>query len=333
MNVFAPTPVAPLTQGGRRPFWSVMVPTYNRETYLAETLKSVLAQDPGPERMQICVVDNATTTFSVEKMIRDLAGSRVEYIRHESNIGGIANINACIQASRGHHVHVLHDDDMVLSGFYQAMEDAIARHPKATLLVSPVIGIDNAGFVTSLSLPPATKAGVMSDFLVHQATANRALNQGTVVPRRVYEEVGAYAQGLAFTPDWEMAFRAAAHGEAVTLAIPLAAVRWHDGSDSAHLIRGTRHLEEMKLTIDELVQRLSPEQREKALANRYRFVADAAHHYASLLTSPTELQSRLENLRWAYRLDPSRSRLRAVLRTTAKSLLGGYRARLSKVHG
>ena len=42
-----------------RPFWSVMIPTYNaRADYLEETLNSVLQQDPGPGQMKIEVVDS-----------------------------------------------------------------------------------------------------------------------------------------------------------------------------------------------------------------------------------------------------------------------------------
>ena len=51
--------IAPVPEWGRRPLWSVMIPTFNSAKYLRETLGSVLAQDPGPERMQIEVVDAA----------------------------------------------------------------------------------------------------------------------------------------------------------------------------------------------------------------------------------------------------------------------------------
>jgi cellulose synthase/poly-beta-1,6-N-acetylglucosamine synthase-like glycosyltransferase len=43
-------------EGFNRPFWSVMIPTYNCAKYLRKTLKSVLEQDLGLEKMQIEIV-------------------------------------------------------------------------------------------------------------------------------------------------------------------------------------------------------------------------------------------------------------------------------------
>ena len=53
--------ILPVPEGTPRPVWSVMIPTYNCAKYLRETLVSVLAQDPGPEQMQIEVVDDYST--------------------------------------------------------------------------------------------------------------------------------------------------------------------------------------------------------------------------------------------------------------------------------
>src|SRR5882672_8085006 len=45
--------IEPVPEGIARPLWSVMIPTYNSERWLRQTLQSVIAQDCGPERMQI----------------------------------------------------------------------------------------------------------------------------------------------------------------------------------------------------------------------------------------------------------------------------------------
>ena len=60
-----------MPDGVHRPTWSVMIPTYNCAALLRETLKGVLAQDPGPERMQIEVIDDASTKDDPEAVVRE----------------------------------------------------------------------------------------------------------------------------------------------------------------------------------------------------------------------------------------------------------------------
>jgi GT2 family glycosyltransferase len=325
-KAFSPAPILPVPADVLRPYWSVMIPTYNREQYLEETVRSVLDQDPGRDRMQLAVVDNATTTHDVRAMLKRLAGDRIDYFRHDQNIGGIGNINSCFGFATGQHVHVLHDDDKVLRGFYAEMEQAIGSHPTATLFTGPVLGINEHGYVTGLNAPPGDRAGVIADYLPSQAVANRTPTQAVVIARDLLTRIGGYVPGLVFTPDWEFAFRAGAAGAAVTIALPLAAYRWHGGSDTSRLIRGTRHLEETRAVIDELCGRLSEPDRAKVAPWKYAFLASAAAHYAATLTAPADRKARLENLKWAYQYDPTRARLKTLvkarIRGTLMSVLG-----------
>src|SRR5919202_7111228 len=63
-------PVPPVETGVRRPRWSVMIPTYNCAGYLETALRGVLAQAPGPERIQIEVVDDHSTADDPEEVVR-----------------------------------------------------------------------------------------------------------------------------------------------------------------------------------------------------------------------------------------------------------------------
>ena len=78
--------IAPVPEWGRRPLWSVMIPTFNSAKYLRETLGSVLAQDPGPERMQIEVVDAARPRTTGGGCKRDWAGP--DFISSETDKRG-----------------------------------------------------------------------------------------------------------------------------------------------------------------------------------------------------------------------------------------------------
>src|SRR5437868_3875502 len=125
-------PSAPLIAGIQgsawRPFWSVMIPTYNPRTdYLEQALRSVLQQDPGPEQMQIEVVDDCSNDSTASEIVRRIGTGRVMFHVEPQNRGLANTWNRCIERARGHWVHILHQDDIVLPGFYYRWRNAIER--------------------------------------------------------------------------------------------------------------------------------------------------------------------------------------------------------------
>jgi glycosyltransferase involved in cell wall biosynthesis len=78
-----------------------MIPTYNCARFLGETLRSVLAQDPGPEQMQIAVVDDHSTADDPQAVVREVAGERVAFYRNPRSLGAAGNFNQCIARARG----------------------------------------------------------------------------------------------------------------------------------------------------------------------------------------------------------------------------------------
>jgi glycosyltransferase involved in cell wall biosynthesis len=97
-----------------------MIPTHDCAAYLRETLASVLIQDPGPERMQIEVVDDASSD-GPESVVEELGRGRAGFHRQPRNVGHVANFNTCLERSRGRLVQLLPGDDCVREGFYEAM--------------------------------------------------------------------------------------------------------------------------------------------------------------------------------------------------------------------
>src|SRR6266481_3717770 len=108
-----------------RPIWPLMIPTYNpRAEYLEETLKSVLQQDPGPDQMQIEVVDDCSKDDTASEVARRIGTGRVTFHAEPQNLGLANAWNRCIERARGHWVHILHQDDIVLPGFYDLLRKA-----------------------------------------------------------------------------------------------------------------------------------------------------------------------------------------------------------------
>ncbi|RVC64830.1 glycosyltransferase family 2 protein [Mesorhizobium sp. M4B.F.Ca.ET.088.02.2.1] len=109
-------PISPVPWEAARPKWSVMIPAYNCARFLATTLESVLAQDPGPAQMQIEVVDDCSSD-DPQRVLKEIGGNRVGFFHQPQNLGHIGNFHTCLDRARGELVHLLHGDDAVRPGF------------------------------------------------------------------------------------------------------------------------------------------------------------------------------------------------------------------------
>lgn len=202
--------VPPVPEGIRRPLWSVMIPVYNGAGDLAQSLGSVLAQDPGPDVMQIEVVDDVSTRDDPEAAVRSMAGDRVAFFRQPVNLGHARNFNTCAARSRGRLVHILHADDWVAPGFYAAMGALLAAEPKAgaAFCRHAVVGPDGA--TQRVSPQERSEPGLIEGWLPRIAAELRLQPPAMVVRREAYEALGAFDVRMpSCGEDWEMWVRLA----------------------------------------------------------------------------------------------------------------------------
>jgi len=90
---------------------SVIVPTYNRERWIGETLDSLHAQTWTP--LEVIVVDDGSTDGTAKLLEkRSLRGDRMRVIT-QANAGVSAARNAGTQASRGEFIIYLDSDDLL----------------------------------------------------------------------------------------------------------------------------------------------------------------------------------------------------------------------------
>src|SRR5580765_49653 len=141
----SPPLIAPVDRHIKRPLWSVMIPAYNCSKYLSEAIQSVLAQDEGPERMQIEVVDDHSTDADIEALVKDIGKGRVGLFQQEQNVGSLRNFEACLNRSKGKWIHLLHGDDLIKPGFYKEIESLFNKFPEAGAAFTGHTDIDENG--------------------------------------------------------------------------------------------------------------------------------------------------------------------------------------------
>lgn len=114
------------------PFFSVVIPLYNRADIVGDTIRSVQAQDW--QDFEIVVIDDGSRD-NPAPVIEAIGDPRVRYIRQE-NAGGGAARNRGIEAARGRHIAFLDSDDLFLPGKLSIMADALKDDDGHTVLYS-----------------------------------------------------------------------------------------------------------------------------------------------------------------------------------------------------
>ncbi len=319
--------IEPVASGGHRPFWSVMIPSYNCTAYLEKTMGSVVAQDEGADRMQIEVVDDCSTQDDPAGLVGRVGQGRVSFFRQPRNVGVTANFNACVRRARGEWVHILHGDDYVLPGFYRAYGALIERHPAATMIIGPAVLVDAADRPLGVSMAMASREGPVADFAVREAVRNWTRTPSAVVRRSVYERSGGFLESLRHTADWELFFRAGLAGPVVTAAEPHCAYRVHAASDTLRWALGGENIRESIQTIDLCLARF-PEKVRRALgATRHDALALYADKLAQEFRESGMSEASLRQATWAFRLRPTRPRWEFLLRAGTMALKRRLRRR------
>ena len=94
-----------------KPFFTVVIPTYNRAELLKEAIQSVF--DQTFENFELIVIDDHSTD-KTKDVVSSFHDSRIKYILNDHAKGGAGTRNAGIFRAKGEWIAFLDDDDIWL---------------------------------------------------------------------------------------------------------------------------------------------------------------------------------------------------------------------------
>lgn len=97
---------------------SILIPVYNRELIIAETVQSAL--DQTYKSIEVIIVDNASTdnTWPIIESFAE-KDSRIRAFRNKTNLGPVRNWLRCVEEATGEYGKILWSDDLITSDFIE----------------------------------------------------------------------------------------------------------------------------------------------------------------------------------------------------------------------
>ncbi len=205
----------------RSPEFSVVIPLFNKRDFIAQTLRSVLAQSR-PAR-EIIVVDNGSSDGG-DRIVSELAEPSIRLLR-EAKPGPAPARNCGINAATAEWIAFIDADDIWSPDHLERLAEVIARHPEADVVASGFKRVESNAAIPESSGPAPSR---LLDFFSpgeanHISTSSVALRRDTLLAH------GGFAD-LSAGEDTDLWIRLAMrHRFAISAAITAAYVRANGG--------------------------------------------------------------------------------------------------------
>lgn len=193
--------------GSGAPFFSVVVPAYNAEDTLAETLDSILRQTF--QDWECVVVDDGSTdgTFDLANSIA-VGDARIRVI-HQENRGTGGAYNTGIRSAHGEWVTICSADDLLAETHLELMARAIGDHPGFDIFSSNGYYLRTDGTLDLVYKDDQDQA--VRSWAMEQVLERCFFSVGAAYRRSLFAEVGGYDEDI-FGEDYDFWLRAMGQG-------------------------------------------------------------------------------------------------------------------------
>ena len=153
---------------------SILIPVFNRESYIAACIQSALDQTYAD--LEVVVVDNHSTdgTWDICRQMA-LHDARVRVFRNDSNIGPVRNWLRCLDEATGVYGKILFSDDLMMPSFLTETLPFLEDASVAFVTTAALIGESPAKGVVCYALPNGQERISTSDYLESLASMLKPL--------------------------------------------------------------------------------------------------------------------------------------------------------------
>ena len=185
------------------PYFSIVIPVYNKEKFVAKTIESVLEQTFND--YEIIIVNDGSTDQS-ESKISAFKDTRIQYYS-KKNEGVAFARNFGIEKASAEYICFLDADDFWYSNFLETMHRFIAEFPEQKVFASAIeIETKNKLIKAHYSIPTTSDFEIVNFFDASQKECV-LWTSSVCIQKSVFEKVGTFDTNIKHGEDTELWIR------------------------------------------------------------------------------------------------------------------------------
>lgn len=185
-----------------KPVISVVMPVYNVERFLRESIESVLNQSFGEFEF---IIINDGSLDSTSEILNSFSDNRIRLIERE-NRGFASSLNEGISLSNGKYIARVDGDDINLPNRFELQYKYMELHPDVDILGGQAWNIDESGNIIGERIKPVSAEDI-SRLIEYNCPV---IHPTYFVRKYVFEVLHGY-RDLAPADDYDLLFRALEH--------------------------------------------------------------------------------------------------------------------------
>lgn len=271
------------------PLISILIPAYNHEQYVCDSLDSILNESY--PNLEVIIIDDGssdgTPKIIQEWVTKHKASLPITYISRP-NKGICATLNELISLANGEYNLLFSSDDLLINDGIMKRYEYLQKNPEKLSVVADSTVIDeNSEFMFESAicdLHKGNKANYGTDKGFQEEIVKKWALAGTRLDHEsLYKEHGKYDESLTID-DWDFCLRLVARNQLGFMDENFTAYRMHRGSTCRTLSpkEQIEHLKSMQKTILKNFYRFKPSLA-KHLIKQYFKHRKNIRHYRKLL--------------------------------------------------
>jgi glycosyltransferase involved in cell wall biosynthesis len=189
------------------PFFSVIIPLYNKEKFVENAVNSILQQTFSD--FEIIIVEDCSTDKSWDIVLK-INSEKIKIVQHEKNKGLSASRNTGIKNSKANYVTFLDADDVWKSTYLEKIHALIQQFPEAKLFATNYEELypNNVIVLPKNNSKKFKKDSIVNDFFGISLSQPLYCSCSLCVEKSVFEEIGFYDETITYGEDIDFNIRA-----------------------------------------------------------------------------------------------------------------------------